>query len=120
MVCFEGGEILLVFLFLSLRTHRAYGMHHFLRNNQGTRKRWFAYVFVSILANAQGLQHASLPAKQSRHAETLVGRMRKTRNTRSASYPQRCRKRRLQIMTVCILESYWVGAHAARVVHHTI
>ena len=36
----RGNVGLLMFLFLSLRTHRAYSMHHFLRNNQGMRKRW--------------------------------------------------------------------------------
>ena len=40
-------------------------------------------------ANAHGLRHASLLAKQSRHVETLIGRMRNARNTRSSSYPKR-------------------------------
>ena len=32
VVCFEGGEMSLLFSFLSLPTHTANGMHHFLRN----------------------------------------------------------------------------------------
>ena len=59
---------------------------------------------------------ACITSCETKYLETLIGRMSNTRNTRSSSYPQR----RSQVMTVCILESYWVGAHAARFVYHTV
>ena len=87
VVCFEGGEISVLFSFLSLRTHTAYGMHHFLRNSQDTWKRWLVECATQEIHDHHRILNVvvtSLTSHDGMYPWIILGRC--TRCTRRSSY----------------------------------